>query len=206
MAKQNFLNSSFSGTLGGVVGMKTKGGHAIRVKKQYICHNGEQSRKALVAFTCLHRMCCKLAPALTDNILAGVKPARRIPTLEKIFTPWIKNNSFPPNGITNIEALQLSPIITNEDYDPYQYLITFDFFKGADLPQNHEGEAFFFIHNEAGQVKATHTLPYEDNAVFMQLSGGVEHNLYLSGGIILKKEKNCSFVSPFFQTIYNWQP
>lgn len=206
MAKQNFLNASFSGKLGGVVGLKTKGGNAIRVQKQFICHNGEKSKNALTAFTCLHRLCCKLAPALSDTLLKGLRPSQRIQTLEGILKSWIKDNSFPPNGILNLKGLQLSPRVENPAYDEYQFLVTFDFVKGDILPRGTTAEVMFFIYNEAGQVKAVHFFPYQNGKIYMQLSGMVEHNLHLAGGILLTFLDKTQFISPFYQNIYNWIP
>lgn len=206
MAKQRFLQGTFTGSLGNVTGQTIHGKNIIKVKKWAKCHNGEKSNNACKAFTALHRVCTKVAPALATTVLEKTKTIDRIPTLEKMWKNWISENSFPVDGILKVASAYAPATIENMSFNEFTTTINFDMQNTAILPLDKEGTFFFFIHNEVGQVFATHFYPYKNAQITMQLPGTVEHQLYLSGGVLILYQGKWTFTSPFAKTVYIWNP
>lgn len=206
MAKQHFLQANFTGSLGGVTGQNIKGQHVIKQKKWAKCHNGVKSNNACYSFTALHRICCKAAPALADTLLEKTKKMDLIPKLEGMWKSWIENQQFPWDGIKKVAPQNLPITIENMAYNEFSTTITFDTKSTVILPPSTRAEMFFIIHNEVGQVFATHFFPYTNNQITIQLAGIVEHHLYMSGIILVNYGNKWHFESPFAESVYNWQP
>lgn len=206
MAKQRFLQGTFIGSIGGVTATRTKGQNIIKQKKWAKCHNGELSNNSYYSFVNLHRLCCKVAPALKDTLLKTVKKQDLIPRLETEWKAWIKEHTFPVDGILKVAEQTLPITLNNIAYNEFTFTTTFEINNTVLLPPQETAFMFFFIHNQVGEVFATHFFPYSDNQITIQLAGVVEHQLYLSGGIIHNKPQKTIFTSPFHQNIYIWQP
>lgn len=206
MAKQHFLQASFTGTIGGWTGSKTKGGSVIKQKKFPKCHNGETSNNSCRAFECLHRICCKVAPLLANTVLSKTTSSKRIGTLESLWKDWIGGSSFIPSHITNIPHLVLPYNFSGISYNEFTTTLVFDIQGTLDLLPNNEAWFMFFIYNEVGSTFAVHFYPYKDTQINIQLPGTVEHQLYLSSIILYKINGKWRFASPASYPIYIWQP
>lgn len=206
MAKQHFLQGTFTGSLGQVTGQTINGKGIVKQKKWAICHNGVKSNNACYAFTALHRICCKAAPALSETILSKTKKMDLIPKLEGMWKGWIEGQQFPWDGITKVAPQNLPVTIENMSYNEFSTTITFDTKDTVLLPPSSRAVFFFMIHNEVGQVFATHFFPYTNNQITIQLAGIVEHHLYMSGIILVHQGSKWRFESPFAEVVYNWQP
>lgn len=206
MAKQHFLQGTFTGSLGQVTGQTINGKGIVKQKKWAICHNGVKSNNACYAFTALHRICCKAAPALSETILSKTKKMDLIPKLEGMWKGWIEGQQFPWDGIKKVSPQNLPVTIENMSYNEFSTTITFDTKSTVILPPSTRAVFFFMIHNEVGQVFATHFFPYTNNQITIQLAGVVEHHLYMSGIILVHRDGKWRFESPFAEVVYNWQP
>lgn len=206
MAKQHFLQGTFTGSLGQVTGQTINGKGIVKQKKWAICHNGVKSNNACYAFTALHRICCKAAPALSETILSKTKKMDLIPKLEGMWKGWIEGQQFPWDGIKKVAPQNLPITIENMSYNEFSTTITFDTKSTVILPPSTRAVFFFMIHNEVGQVFATHFFPYTNNQITIQLAGVVEHHLYMSGIILVHRDGKWRFESPFSEVVYNWQP
>lgn len=206
MAKQRFLQGTFTGSLGQVTGQTINGKGIVKQKKWAICHNGVKSNNACYAFTALHRICCKAAPALSETILSKTKKMDLIPKLEGMWKGWIEGQQFPWDGIKKVAPQNLPITIENMSYNEFSTTITFDTKSTVILPPSTRAVFFFMIHNEVGQVFATHFFPYTNNQITIQLAGVVEHHLYMSGIILVHRDGKWRFESPFAEVVYNWQP
>lgn len=206
MAKQHFLQGTFTGSLGQVTGQTINGKGIVKQKKWAICHNGVKSNNACYAFTALHRICCKAAPALSETILSKTKKMDLIPKLEGMWKGWIEGQQFPWDGIKKVSPQNLPVTIENMSYNEFSTTITFDTKSTVILPPSTRAVFFFMIHNEVGQVFATHFFPYTNNQITIQLAGVVEHHLYMSGIILIHRDGKWRFESPFAEVVYNWQP
>lgn len=206
MAKQHFLQGTFTGSLGQVTGQTINGKGIVKQKKWAICHNGVKSNNACYAFTALHRICCKAAPALSETILSKTKKMDLIPKLEGMWKGWIEGQQFPWDGIKKVAPQNLPVTIENMSYNEFSTTITFDTKSTVILPPSTRAVFFFMIHNEVGQVFATHFFPYTNNQITIQLAGVVEHHLYMSGIILVHRDGKWRFESPFAEVVYNWQP
>lgn len=206
MAKQHFLQGTFTGSLGQVTGQTINGKGIVKQKKWAICHNGVKSNNACYAFTALHRICCKAAPALSETILSKTKKMDLIPKLEGMWKGWIEGQQFPWDGIKKVAPQNLPVTIENMSYNEFSTTITFDTKSTVILPPSTRAVFFFIIHNEVGQVFATHFFPYTNNQITIQLAGVVEHHLYMSGIILVHRDGKWRFESPFAEVVYNWQP
>lgn len=206
MAKQHFLQGTFTGSLGQVTGQTINGKGIVKQKKWAICHNGVKSNNACYAFTALHRICCKAAPALSETILSKTKKMDLIPKLEGMWKGWIEGQQFPWDGIKKVAPQNLPITIENMSYNEFSTTITFDTKSTVILPPSTRAVFFFMIHNEVGQVFATHFFPYTNNQITIQLAGVVEHHLYMSGIILVHRDGKWRFESPFAEFVYNWQP
>ena len=206
MAKQHFLQGTFTGSLGQVTGQTINGKGIVKQKKWAICHNGVKSNNACYAFTALHRICCKAAPALSETILSKTKKMDLIPKLEGMWKGWIEGQQFPWDGIKKVAPQNLPVKIENMSYNEFSTTITFDTKSTVILPPSTRAVFFFMIHNEVGQVFATHFFPYTNNQITIQLAGVVEHHLYMSGIILVHRDGKWRFESPFAEVVYNWQP
>lgn len=206
MAKQHFLQGTFTGSLGQVTGQTINGKGIVKQKKWAICHNGVKSNNACYAFTALHRICCKAAPALSETILSKTKKMDLIPKLEGMWKGWIEGQQFPWDGIKKVAPQNLPITIENMSYNEFSTTITFDTKSTVILPPSTRAVFFFMIHNEVGQVFATHFFPYTNNQITIQLAGVVEHHLYMSGIILVHRDGKWRFESPFAEVVYNWQP
>lgn len=206
MAKQHFLQGTFTGSLGQVTGQTINGKGIVKQKKWAICHNGVKSNNACYAFTALHRICCKAAPALSETILSKTKKMDLIPKLEGMWKGWIEGQQFPWDGIKKVASQNLPITIENMSYNEFSTTITFDTKSTVILPPSTRAVFFFMIHNEVGQVFATHFFPYTNNQITIQLAGVVEHHLYMSGIILVHRDGRWRFESPFAEVVYNWQP
>lgn len=206
MAKQHFLQGTFTGSLGQVTGQTINGKGILKQKKWAICHNGVKSNNACYAFTALHRICCKAAPALSETILSKTKKMDLIPKLEGMWKGWIEGQQFPWDGIKKVASQNLPITIENMSYNEFSTTITFDTKSTVILPPSTRAVFFFMIHNEVGQVFATHFFPYTNNQITIQLAGVVEHHLYMSGIILVHRDGRWRFESPFAEVVYNWQP
>lgn len=206
MAKQHFLQGTFTGSLGQVTGQTINGKGIVKQKKWAICHNGVKSNNACYAFTALHRICCKAAPALSETILQKTKKMDLIPKLEGMWKGWIEGQQFPWDGIKKVSPQNLPVTIENMSYNEFSTTITFDTKSTVILPPSTRAIFFFMIHNEVGQVFATHFFPYTNNQITIQLAGVVEHHLYMSGIILVHRDGKWRFESPFAEVVYNWQP
>ena len=206
MAKQHFLQGTFTGSLGQVTGQTINGKGIVKQKKWAICHNGVKSNNACYAFTALHRICCKAAPALSETILSKTKKMDLIPKLEGMWKGWIEDQQFPWDGIKKVAPQNLQVTIENMSYNEFSTTITFDTKSTVILPPSTRAVFFFMIHNEVGQVFATHFFPYTNNQITIQLAGVVEHHLYMSGIILVHRDGKWRFESPFAEVVYNWQP
>lgn len=206
MAKQHFLQGTFTGSLGAVTGQTINGKGIVKQKKWAICHNGVKSNNACYAFTALHRICCKAAPALSETILSKTKKMDLIPKLEGMWKDWIEGQQFPWDGIKKVAPQNLPVTIENMSYNEFSTTITFDTKDTVILPPSERAVFFFMIHNEVGQVFATHFFPYTNNQITIQLAGIVEHHLYMSGIILIHRNGKWRFESPFAEVVYNWQP
>ena len=206
MAKQHFLQGTFTGSLGQVTGQTINGKGIVKQKKWAICHNGVKSNNACYAFTALHRICCKAAPALSETVLSKTKKMDLIPKLEGMWKGWIEGQQFPWDGIKKVAPQNLPVKIENMSYNEFSTTITFDTKSTVILPPSTRAVFFFMIHNEVGQVFATHFFPYTNNQITIQLAGVVEHHLYMSGIILVHRDGKWRFESPFAEVVYNWQP
>lgn len=206
MAKQHFLQGTFTGSLGAVTGQTINGKGIVKQKKWAICHNGVKSNNACYSFTALHRICCKAAPALSETILSKTKKMDLIPKLEGMWKGWIEGQQFPWDGIKKVAPQNLPVTIENMSYNEFSTTITFDTKSTFILPPSTRAVFFFMIHNEVGQVFATHFFPYTNNQITIQLAGVVEHHLYMSGIILVHRDGKWRFESPFAEVVYNWQP
>lgn len=206
MAKQHFLQGTFTGSLGQVTGQTINGKGIVKQKKWAICHNGVKSNNACYAFTALHRICCKAAPALSETILSKTKKMDLIPKLEGMWKGWIEGQQFPWDGIKKVAPQNMPVTIENMSYNEFSTTITFDTKSTVILPPSTRAVFFFIIHNEVGQVFATHFFPYTNNQITIQLAGVVEHHLYMSGIILVHRDGKWRFESPFAEVVYNWQP
>lgn len=206
MAKQHFLQGTFTGSLGGVTGSIQKNQKIIKQKKWALCHNGTKSNNACYSFIALHRICCKAAPALSETILSKTKKMDLIPKLEGMWKDWIQNQQFPWDGIKKVAPQTLPITIQNMAYNEFSTTITFDTKDTVVLPPSQNAVMFFMIHNEVGQVFATHFFPYSDNKITIQLAGVVEHHLYMSGILLVHHNSKWRFQSPFAENVYNWNP
>lgn len=206
MAKQHFLQGTFTGSLGAVTGQTINGKGIVKQKKWAICHNGVKSNNACYAFTALHRICCKAAPALSETILSKTKKMDLIPKLEGMWKDWIEGQQFPWDGIKKVATQNLPVTIENMSYNEFSTTITFDTKSTVILPPSTRAVFFFMIHNEVGQVFATHFFPYTNNQITIQLAGIVEHHLYMSGILLVHRGSKWHFESPFAEVVYNWQP
>lgn len=206
MAKQHFLQGTFTGSLGQVTGQTINGKGIVKQKKWAICHNGVKSNNACYAFTALHRICCKAAPALSETVLSKTKKMDLIPKLEGMWKGWIEGQQFPWDGIKKVAPQNLPITIENMSYNEFSTTITFDTKSTVILPPSTRAVFFFMIHNEVGQVFATHFFPYTNNQITIQLAGVVEHHLYMSGIILVHRDGKWRFESPFAEVVYNWQP
>lgn len=206
MAKQHFLQGTFTGSLGQVTGQTINGKGIVKQKKWAICHNGVKSNNACYAFTALHRICCKAAPALSETILSKTKKMDLIPKLEGMWKGWIEGQQFPWDGIKKVAPQNLPITIENMSYNEFSTTITFDTKSTVILPPSTRAAFFFMIHNEVGQVFATHFFPYTNNQITIQLAGIVEHHLYMSGIILVHRGSKWHFDTPFAEVVYNWQP
>lgn len=206
MAKQHFLQGTFTGSLGAVTGQTINGKGIIKQKKWAKCHNGVKSNNACYSFTALHRICCKAAPALSETILSKTKKMDLIPKLEGMWKGWIEGQQFPWDGITKVAPQNLPVTIENMSYNEFSTTITFDTKDTVVLWPTTRAVFFFMIHNEVGQVFATHFFPYTNNQITIQLAGIVEHHLYMSGIILIHRNGKWRFESPFAEVVYNWQP
>lgn len=206
MAKQHFLQGTFTGSLGQVTGQTINGKGIVKQKKWAICHNGVKSNNACYAFTALHRICCKAAPALSETVLSKTKKMDLIPKLEGMWKGWIEGQQFPWDGIKKVAPKNLPITIENMSYNEFSTTITFDTKSTVILPPSTRAVFFFMIHNEVGQVFATHFFPYTNNQITIQLAGVVEHHLYMSGIILVHRDGKWRFESPFAEVVYNWQP
>lgn len=206
MAKQHFLQGTFTGSLGQVTGQTINGKGIVKQKKWAVCHNGVKSNNACYAFTALHRICCKAAPALSETILSKTKKMDLIPKLEGMWKGWIEGQQFPWDGIKKVAPQNLPITIENMSYNEFSTTITFDTKSTVILPPSTRAVFFFMVHNEVGQVFATHFFPYTNNQITIQLAGVVEHHLYMSGIIIVHRDGKWRFESPFAEVVYNWQP
>lgn len=206
MAKQHFLQGTFTGSLGQVTGQTINGKGIVKQKKWAICHNGAKSNNACYAFTALHRICCKAAPALSETVLSKTKKMDLIPKLEGMWKGWIEGQQFPWDGIKKVAPQNLPITIENMSYNEFSTTITFDTKSTVILPPSTRAVFFFMIHNEVGQVFATHFFPYTNNQITIQLAGVVEHHLYMSGIILVHRDGRWRFESPFAEVVYNWQP
>lgn len=206
MAKQHFLQGTFTGSLGQVTGQTINGKGIVKQKKWAICHNGVKSNNACYAFTALHRICCKAAPALSETILSKTKKMDLIPKLEGMWKGWIEGQQFPWDGIKKVAPQNLPVTIENMSYNEFSTTITFDTKSTVILPPSTRAVFFFMVHNEVGQVFATHFFPYTNNQITIQLAGVVEHHLYMSGIILVHRDGKWRFESPFAEVVYNWQP
>lgn len=206
MAKQHFLQGTFTGSLGQVTGQTINGKGIVKQKKWAICHNGVKSNNACYSFTALHRICCKAAPALSETILSKTKKMDLIPKLEGMWKGWIEGQQFPWDGIKKVASQNLPVTIENMSYNEFSTTITFDTKDTVVLPPSTRAVFFFMIHNEVGQVFATHFFPYTNNQITIQLAGIVEHHLYMSGIILVHQGSKWHFESPFAEVVYNWQP
>lgn len=206
MAKQHFLQGTFTGSLGQVTGQTINGKGIVKQKKWAICHNGVKSNNACYAFTALHRICCKAAPALSETILSKTKKMDLIPKLEGMWKGWIEGQQFPWDGIKKVAPQNMPVTIENMSYNEFSTTITFDTKSTVILPPSTRAVFFFMIHNEVGQVFATHFFPYTNNQITIQLAGVVEHHLYMSGIILVHRDGKWRFESPFAEVVYNWQP
>lgn len=206
MAKQHFLQGTFTGSLGQVTGQTINGKGIVKQKKWAICHNGVKSNNACYAFTALHRICCKAAPALSETVLSKTKKMDLIPKLEGMWKGWIEGQQFPWDGIKKVAPQNLPITIENMSYNEFSTTITFDTKSTVILPPSTRAVFFFMIHNEVGQVFATHFFPYTNNQITIQLAGVVEHHLYMSGIILVHRDGRWRFESPFAEVVYNWQP
>lgn len=206
MAKQHFLQGTFTGSLGQVTGQTINGKGIVKQKKWAICHNGVKSNNACYAFTALHRICCKAAPALSETVLSKTKKMDLIPKLEGMWKGWIEGQQFLWDGIKKVAPQNLPITIENMSYNEFSTTITFDTKSTVILPPSTRAVFFFMIHNEVGQVFATHFFPYTNNQITIQLAGVVEHHLYMSGIILVHRDGRWRFESPFAEVVYNWQP
>ena len=206
MAKQHFLQGTFTGSLGGVTGQTINGKGVIKQKKWAKCHNGVKSNNACYSFTALHRICCKAAPALSETILSKTKKMDLIPKLEGMWKDWIEGQQFPWDGIKKVATQNLPVTIENMSYNEFSTTITFDTKDTVVLWPTTRAVFFFMIHNEVGQVFATHFFPYTNNQITIQLAGVVEHHLYMSGIILIYRNSKWRFESPFAEVVYSWQP
>lgn len=206
MAKQHFLQASFTGSIGTVTGQRLKGQNVVKLKKYVKCHNGEKSNNACKAFTCLHRVSCKVAPSLQESILTKVKKSELIPKLEGMWKDWIKNQQFPWDGIKNVAPQILPYSINNLSYNEFSFTANFTVSQAVVLPPSKKCVMFFFIHNEVGQVFAVHFFPYSNNEINIQLAGVVEHQLYLSSILLVQENKKWTFQSPSAHPLYIWAP
>lgn len=206
MAKQHFLQGTFTGSLGQVTGQTINGKGIVKQKKWAICHNGVKSNNACYAFTALHRICCKAAPALSETVLSKTKKMDLIPKLEGMWKGWIEGQQFPWDGIKKVAPQNLPITIENMSYNEFSTTITFDTKSTVILPPSTRAVFFFMIHNEVGQVFATHFFLYTNNQITIQLAGVVEHHLYMSGIILVHRDGKWRFESPFAEVVYNWQP
>lgn len=206
MAKQHFLQASFTGSLGAVTGQRLKGQNVVKLKKYTKCHNGEKSNNACRAFTCLHRLSCRVAPALQDTILQKVKKVDLIPRLEGLWKGWIKEQQFPWDGIKNVAPQILPYSIDNLSYNEFSFTANFTVSRSAILPPSKTCIMFFFVHNEVGQVFAVHFFPYSNNEINIQLAGVVEHQLYLSAILLVLENEKWTFQSPSAHPLYIWNP
>lgn len=206
MAKQHFLQGTFTGSLGGVTGQTINGKGVIKQKKWAKCHNGVKSNNACYSFTALHRICCKAAPALSETILSKTKKMDLIPKLEGMWKDWIEGQQFPWDGIKKVAPQNLPVTIENMSYNEFSTTITFDTKDTVVLWPTTRAVFFFMIHNEVGQVFATHFFPYTNNQITIQLAGVVEHHLYMSGIILIYRNSKWRFESPFAEVVYSWQP
>lgn len=206
MAKQHFLQGTFTGSLGQVTGQTINGKGIVKQKKWAICHNGVKSNNACYAFTALHRICCKAAPALSGTILSKTKKMDLIPKLEGMWKGWIEGQQFPWDGIKKVSPQNLPVTIENMSYNEFSTTITFDTKSTVILPPSTRAIFFFMIHNEVGQIFATHFFPYTNNQITIQLAGIVEHHLYMSGIILVHRGSKWHFDTPFAEVVYNWQP
>lgn len=196
MAKQHFLQANFTGSLGMVTGQRLKGQNVLKRKKYTKCHNGTKSNNAYYSFCNLHRLCCRVAPALTDTIFSKVKRMELIPKLEGLWKGWIENQQFPWDGIKKVAATTLPYTIENVQYSDFTTAVSFDIAGTVVLPLTETATMMFIIHNEVGQVFAIHFYDYKNAPIIIQLAGVVEHLLYVSSIVLHYRNSKWHFVSP----------